>query len=201
MGGIRKMRDLAITVQDWWENAEASGKKEFETLTNLAKRTGLSVTELETIFRKEITFLGDWWEVIGKFVYRDKQKLADKLTQLIGFEYPRTTLRHQIEGSMPSCVEYRDALFALTPLPIFAPEPGSEIIAEPEMPVLTAELEKIIAAQHFGKAFLKELEELSLMDLTLEERKRLRQTLDQVSDRMENLELAQQFNELFQEEE
>lgn len=197
------MENPTTTIQDWWENAQASGKVEFTNLANLARRTGLSEAELKELFKKRVATLGEWWDVIGKLVYKTQRKLAEKLTKLlpVGWRYPRSTLGDQIrEGIMPNYVQYYNALYAITALPIFRSVVASQTVTR-KTPQETIEQvsEKIIMIKISGGVLVRELETLSLVNLTPRERQRLKEILFQVSDQIENWQLSQQLNELFQE--
>lgn len=181
------MPKKAITIREWWEKAEKSGKNAFGTLSNLAEITGLSEGKLQTLFQFSVSTLGEWWNVIGTVVHGRQEDFAQKLG------IPRRTLTGYIHGGTPKYREYYEVLFAFTALPYFD--------LERQFP---QESGRVVAVEVLSLALKDELGKLLEQNLSLEDQERFSEVLqelfgalEEAAEIAENETLARQMEEIF----
>lgn len=195
------MGNKTITVRQWWEQAEQSGKNVFGSLPNLATHTGLSENELQKLLVQKITTLREWWDAIGECIYDSHDNLAEKLTSLLPIDkrpYPRRTLSNHItDDTNPKYEEYLLALYKLTALPCFWRDEFA-ILLEKESKAIEKRLGTLERVTVLGDVFLEELTTLSQMNLSREQKEKVGRILFQIADRIENWQIAEQMNRFFQ---
>lgn len=166
----------SITLQFWWDTATHSGQKKYGSLENLMRQTNLNWGQLNPLLQQEVTTLGEWWQTLGKYLYREghgkgtgKEAMAKELTRFIPAgktPFARTTLSEYIRGtSSPKYREYFVALFAITALPCFRLEgaqlpPPGERQARPAVPAGNVQ-RQIRFAESLAGALLQQLQRLA----------------------------------------
>lgn len=115
-------QDQYISLREWFVKV---WQKQGKTIDDLAITAGFSMKPLQEHLDRRVSTLGEWWELMGKYLYKTKENFAKALG------IPRSTLKDYIAGKKtPKYIQYHQKLFAATALPIFAAygQPGSQAV-------------------------------------------------------------------------
>jgi len=112
-----------ITLGEWFVNV---WQKQGKTIDELAVAAGFSMKLLQEHLDRRVSTLGDWWELMGKYLYVTYAKFTDALNEYIPanlLKIKRDSIYDWISGRrFPEAAEDRLALYALTVLPCFKVE-------------------------------------------------------------------------------
>ncbi len=196
------MSNQSFTLQDWWENATASGKARYGTIENLAAETKLTLMATKWVLKQEAVTLQQWWKKLGKSLFGGSiQKFSDELTMQMpaGRRYPRTTLSDHVRGkSEPKYEDQWRALYAITALPKYnvgftETEP---VIQQVEKTAV--DFPELGQAELLAQLLAEKLTKLINLPLSQEQEERLQKVLEELQDKIQNIELSRQLGRVFE---
>lgn len=176
-------QDRYITLREWFVKV---WQKQGKTIDELAVTIGFSLKPLQEHLDRRVSTLAEWWELMGKYLYKTKENFAKALG------IPRSTLKDYIAGKkIPKYIQYHQKLFAATALPIFAAhgQPGSQAVPIADLRT-ASDLEILFHLRLLDDAIEKvlyEIGELTAMRLTGVSRERFEKTVLTVAKTLGNV--------------
>jgi len=166
-------QDQYITLREWYVKV---WQKQGKTIDELAVTIGFSMKPLQEHLDRRVSTLGEWWELVGQYLYKTKENFAKALG------IPRSTLKDYIAGKeTPKYIQYHQRLFAATALPIYAAYSHSDSKVAPNTELRTAsDLEVLFHLKLLDNALeavWKELGTLTSLRLTGSNREQLEKTV------------------------
>lgn len=169
-------QDQFITLRQWF--VDVWQKRMGKTIDQLAVKTGFNKQRLEDYLdERRVSTLGEWWNLLGHYVYKNYQAFANDLNALVPAQRPirASSISDWYSGRRtPAFEEWRQALFVFTALPIYA-SGDRKLVSLPQTVDFNFDvLQGLTLTHRFSVEFLKELSELWSKNLLPKERQKVR---------------------------